>query len=151
MKKLTLLQKAIPTFSALALLLAAGAPSSYAGEGPKKHGPCSELELSSAQKQEMKEAHFKFAEKKIDLKAAKERAQLNFMKVVSDKDSSESDIRKAADELSVTKSKLMAVKEASHIDFLTKILKPEQREKALRCEMFMRHKKHEHHERAERD
>ena len=109
------------------------------GEHSKWHGPCGEMDLSTSQKQAMKDEHFKFEEKRIDLEAASKHARLNFAKVASNPKSSESDIEKAAEEIAATKSKLITAEEMSHAYIVAKILKPEQREDAMKCPMMMEH------------
>jgi hypothetical protein len=101
-----------------------------------KYGPCGLLNLSDSQKKEIKEERFKFEDKRIDLESAEHHARLNFMRIASNEKSSEGDIQKAAEEVASSMSKLITSEELFKANVLTKILKPEQRENALKCGML---------------
>jgi hypothetical protein len=103
------------------------------------HGPGQFVNLSSTQKESMRNEHFKFEDKRIDLESAIEHARLNFEKVSSNQKSDDSDIRKASEELASAQNKKTSAEDAFKADLLIKVFKPEQRAAALRCGMMMDH------------
>jgi len=137
-------------FIAGALTAVADDHSNKDGEGSSfEQNFCPNLKLSEEQKGKMKEAMFNFREKKIDLKAALEKSKLSYERLLSDPQTDYKTAKTAADEISANKSKLISAKQDFKTSVAFEILKPEQREPALKCEKrrkhhmgFMRH----HHE-----
>lgn len=117
------------------------------GPGAEHHwGPCGKLQLSEEQKTQLREHEFKFQSERIDLEAKEEHARLNYRRLATDPKATYKEAQEAAEEISAASAKLISAEEKAKTEVMFKIFKPEQREDAMKCHMFMRHKEGRDHE-----
>ena len=88
----------------------------------------------------MREHEYKFQNERIDLEAKVEHARLNYRRLATDPKADYKDAIAASEAVSTAMAKKISAEETAKTEVLFKIFKPEQREDAFKCQMFMHHK-----------
>ncbi len=106
--------------------------------------PCNQLNLTKDQKTKLKEAYFKFKEKKIDLESKVQKAHLQYEKLMSDPASDFDSAEGASRDIIAAATEMMKAHSSYENEINFSILKAEQRQPARACQMMMMH--HAEHE-----
>lgn len=126
----------ITLFTGLVLAVPMLAYAHHPG-GPRHPGPrlegCENLKLTDAQKAQLRDAHLKFEDERIDLEAKERHARLELRKLLASKDADAKSIRKAAQTAAEAAAQIQISEEVQRTEVLLSVFKPEQREMALHC------------------